>query len=141
MTKVSDVRAAEIKAYGLRAEELAGGDAALEVTARPKIEGIDEIKAKAEKLVETINSAKSLAGELADLCKDIKVTAQVGPAETHSVETAFERHLEKVVQDVAEWYETTTKEIPTAKGRLVFVKEDYLRIIGSLSGVMRKING
>lgn len=46
----------------------------VEVTLKPRIEGVDEAQAKAEKLVETISSAKSLAGELAELCQRLKVT-------------------------------------------------------------------
>ena len=49
----------------------------VEVTLKPRIEGVDEAQAKAEKLVETISSAKSLAGELVELCKGLKVTVTV----------------------------------------------------------------
>lgn len=49
----------------------------IEVEMRPNVVGVDEAMAKAEKLVETINSAKSLAGELAELCQRLKVTATV----------------------------------------------------------------
>ena len=50
---------------------------AVECTIQPKIVGVDEAQIKAEKLVETINSAKSLAGELAEMCKDMRVTVLV----------------------------------------------------------------
>lgn len=49
----------------------------IEVTVKPRIESVDEAIAKAEKLVEAINSAKSLAGELAELCEGLKATVTV----------------------------------------------------------------
>lgn len=49
----------------------------VEFTVQPKIIGIDEAQHKAEKLIETINSAKSLVVELAELCQNMKVTASV----------------------------------------------------------------
>ena len=48
---------------------------AIEVTVVTKLQGVDEAKAKAEELREKLNSAKSLAGELAKLCKSIEVSA------------------------------------------------------------------
>ena len=45
------------------------------VNVEVKLQGSDEVKAKAEELCEKLNSAKSLAGELAELCKSIEVTA------------------------------------------------------------------
>ena len=48
---------------------------AIEVTVVTKLQGVDEAKAKAEELREKLNSAKSLASELAELCKSIEVSA------------------------------------------------------------------
>ena len=50
-------------------------ESTVEVTIRPKIEGVEEAQDKTEKLIEAINLAKSLAGELAKLCQELKVTA------------------------------------------------------------------
>jgi len=49
----------------------------VEVEMRPHIIGVDEAIAKAEKLVDTISTAKLLAGELTVLCEGLKVTATV----------------------------------------------------------------
>ena len=49
----------------------------VEVEMRPHIVGVDEALVKAEKLVDTISTAKLLAGELTVLCEGLKVTATV----------------------------------------------------------------
>ena len=61
----------------MKVEKMNSVSQVVEITAKPNIEGVDEAQAKAEKLVETISSAKSLVSELVELCRNLKVTATV----------------------------------------------------------------